>query len=171
MNATWKTTPEYDIPSVRNRDNYILIYTVFILISIVLTSAAALLFYKICMKASINLHDKMFSHILQVPRRFFDTNPSGKSARLRILTDITYLLNSREDIESILERSGRRRWSLAQRGDRRTSDFFYHMRYSYNGFHSNSVDNGPLHNSRNYFLLSQSNIYEECAGLKETGGN
>uniref|UniRef100_A0A182YM29 Uncharacterized protein n=1 Tax=Anopheles stephensi TaxID=30069 RepID=A0A182YM29_ANOST len=36
------------------------------------------LFFNICMKASRNLHDRMFARILTAPMRFFDTNPSGR---------------------------------------------------------------------------------------------
>lgn len=69
-----------DITSIRSRDSYIVVYTIFILGSILLTSAGTLLYYKVFINASINLHDKMFSNILKAPKRFFDTNPSGKFA-------------------------------------------------------------------------------------------
>lgn len=36
------------------------------------------MFYWVCIRASINLHDTMFSNILQSTMRFFDTNPSGR---------------------------------------------------------------------------------------------
>lgn len=36
------------------------------------------LFFKICMRSSKILHDKMFASILHAPMRFFDTNPSGR---------------------------------------------------------------------------------------------
>lgn len=35
-------------------------------------------FFKICMTASKNLHNKMFIAILHAPMRFFDLNPSGR---------------------------------------------------------------------------------------------
>lgn len=82
-NETLKNITEYkDIPSIRSQDSYILIYTAFIIGSIILTSARSLLYYKICMTASINLHNKMFANVLEAPKRFFDTNPSGKFAEL-----------------------------------------------------------------------------------------
>ena len=37
-----------------------------------------ILFYLVCINASKTLHNKMFSNILRVPVRFFDTNASGK---------------------------------------------------------------------------------------------
>lgn len=57
---------------------YIWIYTVFILGSIFLTTFRSLLFFKICMNASKNLHNTMFGNVLQATMRFFDTNPSGR---------------------------------------------------------------------------------------------
>ncbi|KAJ8961187.1 hypothetical protein NQ318_008870, partial [Aromia moschata] len=65
--------------SLKSQESYIIIYTIFIIAAIVLTSARSLLYYKVCMNASINLHNKMFSNILQAPMRFFDTNPSAKA--------------------------------------------------------------------------------------------
>ncbi|KAF7280544.1 hypothetical protein GWI33_005747 [Rhynchophorus ferrugineus] len=63
---------------IKDRDYYIWIYTVLILVTVILTSARSTLFYKICMKASKNLHNKMFSNLLKAPMAFFDTNPSGR---------------------------------------------------------------------------------------------
>lgn len=60
------------------RDTYILVYTLFIIFSVILTTARSVLFYKICMNASKNLHNLMFNNILQATMRFFDTNPSGR---------------------------------------------------------------------------------------------
>nr|XP_023011971.1 multidrug resistance-associated protein 4-like [Leptinotarsa decemlineata]XP_023011972.1 multidrug resistance-associated protein 4-like [Leptinotarsa decemlineata] len=62
----------------RSRDEYITIYSVFILGSIILTTARSILYFKICMTASKVLHNKIFSNVLQAPMRFFDTNPSGR---------------------------------------------------------------------------------------------
>lgn len=58
--------------------SYMVAYTLFIISCIILVSTRALLFYKICMNACRGLHNKMFSHVLKAPMRFFDTNPSGK---------------------------------------------------------------------------------------------
>ena len=35
-------------------------------------------FFFLCMRSSVNLHDRMFESILRAPCRFFDTNPVGK---------------------------------------------------------------------------------------------
>ncbi|KAJ8973533.1 hypothetical protein NQ317_015667, partial [Molorchus minor] len=64
--------------SIEANEHYIIIYTVFIICSVILTSARSLLYYKVCMNASINLHNTMFLNVLQAPMRFFDTNPSGR---------------------------------------------------------------------------------------------
>lgn len=61
-----------------SKSTYIWIYTVFILGSIILTTFRSLLFFKICMNASKNLHNTMFGNVLQATMRFFDTNPSGR---------------------------------------------------------------------------------------------
>lgn len=57
---------------------YILVYTAFIVASIILTPLSRNLCYLILMNAAKVLHNKMFNNILQAPMRFFDTNPSGK---------------------------------------------------------------------------------------------
>lgn len=57
----------------------IYVYLVLIILSVVLCSASRMIFFKMAMNASTNLHDTMFSNILQATMRFFDTNPSGKS--------------------------------------------------------------------------------------------
>lgn len=64
---------------VGSQDFYMVIYTTFIISSIILTPARSILFYKIFMNASKGLHKKMFSNVLAAPMRFFDTNPSGKA--------------------------------------------------------------------------------------------
>lgn len=61
------------------KQQYIIIYSLLILISILLTSARSMMFYKVSMSASKGLHKKMFSCILKAPMRFFDTNASGKN--------------------------------------------------------------------------------------------
>ncbi|KYQ47297.1 Multidrug resistance-associated protein 4 [Trachymyrmex zeteki] len=54
------------------------IYGGFITISIVVTTIKNLIFFKICMNASKNLHNFMFSCVLKAPMSFFDNNPSGR---------------------------------------------------------------------------------------------
>lgn len=57
--------------------SYIITYTIFIILCIILVASRSILFYKICMSACRGLHNKMFGNILKAPMRFFDTNPSG----------------------------------------------------------------------------------------------
>ncbi|KAG5881447.1 hypothetical protein JTB14_037665 [Gonioctena quinquepunctata] len=63
---------------IEPQEYYIIVYSVFMLASILLTPARSILFYKIFMTASKNLHNKMFTNVLAAPMRFFDTNPSGR---------------------------------------------------------------------------------------------
>ncbi|KMQ89959.1 multidrug resistance-associated protein 4-like protein [Lasius niger] len=54
------------------------IYGGFIILSVVITTCRNLIFYQICMNASKNLHNFMFSCLLKAPMSFFDNNPSGR---------------------------------------------------------------------------------------------
>lgn len=72
------TTDHSESPEVLSQTNYIVIYTILIILSIILITARSLLFYKVSMNSSRNLHNTMFANILQATMRFFDTNPSGR---------------------------------------------------------------------------------------------
>nr|CAD7403769.1 unnamed protein product [Timema poppensis] len=54
------------------------IYSGCIAACVLLTLLRSIFFFKVCMNASIGLHDTMFRSILQGTMRFFDTNPSGR---------------------------------------------------------------------------------------------
>ncbi|XP_029155458.1 multidrug resistance-associated protein 4-like isoform X2 [Nylanderia fulva] len=54
------------------------IYGGFIIVSVIMTTCRNLIFYQICMNASKNLHNFMFSCLLKAPMSFFDNNPSGR---------------------------------------------------------------------------------------------
>ncbi|KAL6424747.1 hypothetical protein ACFW04_010010 [Cataglyphis niger] len=56
----------------------IYVYTFCILACTVTTMIRSFLFMKICMNSSINLHNTMFSNLLQARMSFFHTNPSGR---------------------------------------------------------------------------------------------
>ncbi|XP_069685044.1 ATP-binding cassette sub-family C member 4-like isoform X2 [Periplaneta americana] len=56
----------------------LIIYLVLIICCMSLTLLRSILFVKTCMRASIRLHNNMFSSILRGAMRFFDTNPSGR---------------------------------------------------------------------------------------------
>ncbi|XP_060825226.1 ATP-binding cassette subfamily C member 4-like isoform X2 [Bombus pascuorum] len=76
-NITWTINARSNTVYL-HRDTALWIYGVFILTSIVLTSTRNIVFYKICMNASKNLHNLMFSCLLKAPMLFFDTHPSGR---------------------------------------------------------------------------------------------
>ncbi|XP_041788758.1 ATP-binding cassette subfamily C member 4 [Anopheles merus] len=58
--------------------DFLYTYGVIIIGVVVFTIFRGYLFFNICMKASRNLHDRMFARMLTAPMRFFDTNPSGR---------------------------------------------------------------------------------------------
>ncbi|XP_050071787.1 ATP-binding cassette sub-family C member 4 [Anopheles maculipalpis] len=58
--------------------DFLYTYGVIIICVVAFTIFRGYLFFNICMKASRNLHDRMFARILTAPMRFFDTNPSGR---------------------------------------------------------------------------------------------
>jgi ATP-binding cassette subfamily C (CFTR/MRP) protein 4 len=66
-----------DNTTVSKQDSLI-IYGCLIIGCMVITLLRSIMFIKICMRASINLHNAMFSSILRGAMRFFDTNPSGR---------------------------------------------------------------------------------------------
>lgn len=54
------------------------IYTGLVAGSFVLSLVRTMLFFWICMRASVTLHNQMFSSIIRSPMVFFDTNPVGR---------------------------------------------------------------------------------------------
>jgi ABC-type multidrug transport system fused ATPase/permease subunit len=66
-----------DTTKVNKRDSLI-IYGCLVMACMFITLLRSIMFVKTCMKASINLHNAMFSSILRGAMRFFDTNPSGR---------------------------------------------------------------------------------------------
>jgi ATP-binding cassette subfamily C (CFTR/MRP) protein 4 len=56
----------------------ILVYTGFLIAIIMLAFASVALFFAMCMRASVNLHNAMFSSITRATMWFFNNNPSGK---------------------------------------------------------------------------------------------
>ncbi|XP_031366804.1 multidrug resistance-associated protein 4-like isoform X3 [Apis dorsata] len=77
-NSAWNINATAKDLSYLDRDTALWIYGSFIITSIVLTSIRNIVFYKICMNASKNLHNLMFSCLLKAPMVFFDTHPSGR---------------------------------------------------------------------------------------------
>ena len=60
------------------RENYIIIYSVIVGIFSIFSMARTLLFFKVCMDASVGLHNGSFQGIMRAPMRFFEVNPLGK---------------------------------------------------------------------------------------------
>ncbi|CAH1985088.1 unnamed protein product [Acanthoscelides obtectus] len=59
-------------------DIAISIYGILMAIVIVFMVARSIMFFRMCMLSSINLHRTMFTSLLAAPMRFFNTNPSGR---------------------------------------------------------------------------------------------
>ncbi|XP_037964111.2 ATP-binding cassette sub-family C member 4 isoform X2 [Plutella xylostella] len=57
---------------------YLYVYSALIVCCIFFITARAFMFFKVCMKASRNLHNDMFASMLRGVMRFFDTNSSGR---------------------------------------------------------------------------------------------
>ncbi|XP_043265995.1 ATP-binding cassette subfamily C member 4-like [Colletes gigas] len=77
-NITWTINSGSHKSYYLDTDTALWIYGSFIIGSIVMTTIRNLVFYKICMNASKNLHNQMFSSLLKAPMQFFDTHPSGR---------------------------------------------------------------------------------------------
>lgn len=80
--VTYWTRKEHDRGSNEHVEytemEYLIMYGVLIIGVILFTVWRGWLFFNICMHASKILHNRMFKVLLQVPMRFFDTNPSGR---------------------------------------------------------------------------------------------
>ena len=77
-NITWIMNMKFHDTEYLDSNTALWVYGAFITASIILTTIKNLLFYKICMNASRNLHNLMFSCLLKAPMLFFDTHPSGR---------------------------------------------------------------------------------------------
>lgn len=60
------------------RREYIVFYSVSMLIVLYLVFQRSFAFFHMCLKASRNLHDKLFRGITRATMYFFNTNPSGR---------------------------------------------------------------------------------------------
>ncbi|CAO1377283.1 unnamed protein product, partial [Diamesa hyperborea] len=80
--VTFWTNQEYlrllSRPTLFSTIDGLYIYGFLIVAVILVTLLRGYFFFGICMRASKNLHDRMFAAILAAPCRFFDTNPSGR---------------------------------------------------------------------------------------------
>lgn len=62
----------------KRRQWNIYIYSFSILLVLVLTLSRSFSFFKMCLRASITLHDKLFRGIIRSTMVFFNNNPSGR---------------------------------------------------------------------------------------------
>ncbi|XP_063829398.1 probable multidrug resistance-associated protein lethal(2)03659 [Ostrinia nubilalis] len=60
------------------REDFVLIFGLITLATIIVALIRAFSFFSLCMKSSIKLHDKMFEYVSGSPMSFFHTNPSGR---------------------------------------------------------------------------------------------
>ncbi|KAJ8870936.1 hypothetical protein PR048_027238, partial [Dryococelus australis] len=75
-NSTYTTVP--DNSSLMSRDLCTYIFTGITAASIVFLIYSSFTFFYLCMKSSVNLHNRMFNCIIRVPMKFFNINPSGQ---------------------------------------------------------------------------------------------
>uniref|UniRef100_A0A1I8JUL1 Uncharacterized protein n=1 Tax=Anopheles funestus TaxID=62324 RepID=A0A1I8JUL1_ANOFN len=61
-----------------SRHQYILMYAIAMLFMFVLSLSRSFLFFYICLRATIRLHDRLFRGITRATMYFFNTNPSGR---------------------------------------------------------------------------------------------
>lgn len=55
-----------------------IVYGVLVILVLTLCGGRAVFFFIVTMRASRNIHSKIFHGLLQAPMRFFDTNPTGR---------------------------------------------------------------------------------------------
>ncbi|KAJ0181350.1 hypothetical protein K1T71_003435 [Dendrolimus kikuchii] len=60
------------------RNHFILVFGVITIATVVVALIRAFMFFSLCMKSSITLHDKMFEYISRSPMSFFHSNASGR---------------------------------------------------------------------------------------------
>lgn len=61
-----------------DRDVQLYIYSGIIVGLFTFSMLRTLLFFSVCMNASVNLHDWMFKGIIRAPIKFFEANPIGE---------------------------------------------------------------------------------------------
>lgn len=60
------------------REEYIMVYTVIIVVGTCIFLIRSISFFRLCLRVSINLHDKLFRGISRARMLFFNNNPSGR---------------------------------------------------------------------------------------------
>lgn len=79
MNGTlWTNSHFIDSEGLLSANTCIYVYTAITVGTIVVTLLRSITFFKVCMRASVNLHDSMFRSITRATMYFFNTNSSGR---------------------------------------------------------------------------------------------
>ena len=68
-----KKTSEY-----QQQETTLSIYAILVSAAFVFAIIRAYIFFRVCLRSSENLHDKMITCALRAPLLFFDTNPAGR---------------------------------------------------------------------------------------------
>jgi len=72
-----------------DRENYVLIYTVIVTVFSIFSMVRTWHFFKVCMDASVGLHNGSFQGIMRAPMRFFEVNPLGRLVFCRFINGTT----------------------------------------------------------------------------------
>lgn len=75
-NATTTTLNAPD--EAAKRQMYMMTYAVIMVIGTIVYLYRSFAFFKLCLRVSINLHDKLFRGITRAKMLFYNTNPSGR---------------------------------------------------------------------------------------------
>ncbi|XP_018565536.1 probable multidrug resistance-associated protein lethal(2)03659 [Anoplophora glabripennis] len=78
VTAGSELTSQYFLSDILTERNCTIIYTSLVCLTVVLTVTRSISFFRYCMTASTNLHNKMFEKIVYATMRFFNTNPPGR---------------------------------------------------------------------------------------------
>uniref|UniRef100_V5G0E4 Putative multidrug resistance-associated protein lethal(2)03659 n=2 Tax=Anoplophora glabripennis TaxID=217634 RepID=V5G0E4_ANOGL len=84
LNSTNNPTTEsgessqYFLSDILTDRNAIIIYSCLVCSTMLITVSRSIAFFRFCMTASTNLHNKMFEKIVYATMRFFNTNPPGR---------------------------------------------------------------------------------------------
>lgn len=77
-----------DTPEAAHRTNYIIAYSVMMAIATIVFVYRTFAFFALCLRASTNLHDRVFRGISRATMLFYNTNPTGRILN-RFASDIS----------------------------------------------------------------------------------
>lgn len=90
-NATSTASP--DFPFYVSQSWCIVVFTFLIAATIIISLTRSFLFFFLCMRSSMWLHNTMFASITRAVMRFFHTNQSGKNFKVNQIIDIIFRQN------------------------------------------------------------------------------